>query len=121
MPKILVADDDAAIRALLTDLLKGEGYEVIEARTGAEVLAIVDKPEKPDLVLMDVRMPEMAGLDVLRRMRDAGIGVGVIMMTAYGSSGLAIQSIQLGAYDYLQKPFDVDEVLVILERYDWPG
>jgi two-component system, NtrC family, response regulator AtoC len=117
MPKILVADDDGAIRALLTDLLKGEGYEVIEARTGAEVLALVNKPEKPDLVLMDVRMPEMTGMDVLRRMRDSKVGVGALVMTAYGSSNLAIQSIQLGAYDYVQKPFDLDEVLVAVRRY----
>jgi two-component system response regulator AtoC len=117
MPRILVADDDAAIRALLTDLLKGEGYEVVEARTGAEVLTIVNKPEKPDLVLMDVRMPEMTGMDVLRRMRDSKVGVGALVMTAYGSSNLAIQSIQLGAYDYVQKPFDLDEVLVAVRRY----
>ena len=117
MPRILVADDDAAIRALLTDLLKGEGYEVVEARTGAEVLSIVNKPDKPDLVLMDVRMPEMTGMDVLRRMRDSKVGVGALVMTAYGSSNLAIQSIQLGAYDYVQKPFDLDEVLVAVRRY----
>ena len=117
MPKILVADDDAAIRTLLQDLLKGEGYEVVEARTGAEVLAAVTKPEKPDLVLMDVRMPEMTGMDVLRRMRDSKVGVGALVMTAYGSSNLAIQSIQLGAYDYVQKPFDLDEVLVAVRRY----
>jgi two-component system response regulator AtoC len=117
MPKILVADDDAAIRALLTDLLKGEGYDVVEARTGAEVLAAVNRSEKPDLVLMDVRMPEMTGMDVLRRMRDSKVGVGALVMTAYGSSNLAIQSIQLGAYDYVQKPFDLDEVLVAVRRY----
>jgi two-component system response regulator AtoC len=117
MSRILVADDDAAIRALLTDLLKGEGYEVSEARTGAEVLAAVNKPTKPDLILMDVRMPEMSGMDVLRRMRDTKVGVGALVMTAYGSSNLAIQSIQLGAYDYITKPFDLDEVLVPVRRY----
>src|SRR5215212_1519171 len=117
MSRILVADDDAAIRALLSDLLKGEGYEVVEARTGAEVLTIVNRPEKPDLVLMDVRMPEMTGMDVLRRMRDSKVAVGALVMTAYGSSNLAIQSIQLGAYDYVQKPFDLDEVLVAVRRY----
>jgi two-component system response regulator AtoC len=117
MPKILVADDDAAIRALLTDLLKGEGYDVVEARTGTEVLGIVGKADKPDLVLMDVRMPEMSGIDVLRRMRDAKSGVGALVMTAYGTSNLAIQSIQLGAYDYITKPFDLDEVLVPVRRY----
>src|SRR4029450_6514139 len=107
----------AAIRALLTDLLKGEGYDVVEARTGTEVLGIVGKADKPDLVLMDVRMPEMSGIDVLRRMRDSKVGVGALVMTAYGSSNLAIQSIQLGAYDYVQKPFDLDEVLVAVRRY----
>ena len=117
MPKILVADDDASIRTLLTDLLKGEGYEVAEARSGTEVLAAVNKSEKPDLVLMDVRMPEMTGMDVLKRMRDAKTGVGALVMTAYGTSNLAIQSIQLGAHDYITKPFDLDEVLHAVQRY----
>jgi two-component system response regulator AtoC len=117
LPKILVADDDASIRTLLTDLLKGEGYDVAEARSGTEVLAAVNKPEKPDLVLMDVRMPEMTGMDVLKRMRDSKTGVGVLVMTAYGTSNLAIQSIQLGAHDYITKPFDLDEVLHAVQRY----
>src|SRR5438105_2960883 len=90
LPKILVADDDASIRTLLTDLLKGEGYDVAEARSGTEVLATVNRAEKPDLILMDVRMPEMTGMDVLRRMRDSKTGVGVLVMTAYGTSNLAI-------------------------------
>ncbi|HZQ97613.1 MAG TPA: sigma-54 dependent transcriptional regulator [Chloroflexota bacterium] len=117
MPKILVADDDASIRTLLSDLLKGEGYDVSEAKSGAEVLAAVGRPDRPDLILMDVRMPEMTGMEVLRRLRDNKAGVGVLVMTAYGTSNLAIQSIQLGAYDYITKPFDLDEVLHAVRRY----
>jgi two-component system response regulator AtoC len=116
--KVLVADDDAAIRKLLVDLLSGEGYTVSEAKTGSEVLSVLNNTEKrPDLVLMDVRMPEMSGIDVLRRMKDQKTGVGVLVMTAYGTSNLAIQSIQLGAYDYITKPFDLEEVLVAVRRF----
>jgi two-component system response regulator AtoC len=118
VPKVLVADDDAAIRKLLVDLLGGEGYEVSEAKTGSEVLSALSAADRrPDLVLMDVRMPEMSGIDVLRRMRDQKTGVGVLVMTAYGTSNLAIQSIQLGAYDYITKPFDLEEVLVAVRRF----
>jgi two-component system response regulator AtoC len=116
--KVLVADDDAAIRKLLVDLLSGEGYQVSEAKTGSEVLSALNAADRrPDLVLMDVRMPEMSGIDVLRRMRDQKTGVGVLVMTAYGTSNLAIQSIQLGAYDYITKPFDLEEVLVAVRRF----
>ena len=118
MARVLVADDDAAIRKLLVDLLTGEGYEVSEAKTGNEVLQVVTRSEKkPDLILMDVRMPEMSGIDVLRRMREQKAGVGVLVVTAYGTSNLAIQSIQLGAYDYITKPFDLEEVLVAVRRF----
>jgi two-component system response regulator AtoC len=118
LARVLVADDDAAIRKLLVDLLTGEGYEVSEAKTGTEVLQVVNRSEKrPDLILMDVRMPEMSGIDVLRRMREQKAGVGVLVMTAYGTSNLAIQSIQLGAYDYITKPFDLEEVLVAVRRF----
>ncbi len=117
MPRILVADDNTEFRAVLTELLASEAYEVAEARTGKEVLTAVASATPPELVIMDLRMPEMSGMDALRRMQDDRIDVGVVMMTAFGTSNLAIQAIQLGAYDYITKPFDLAELLVVVRRY----
>ncbi len=116
---ILIADDDADIRAMLSDFLGSHGYRVIEAASGSAVLAACQNPEgpQPDLILMDMRMPELNGLEVLQRLRDLSSETGVVVMTAYGSSSNAIRAIQLGAYDYLTKPFDMEEVLATVRRY----
>jgi two-component system response regulator AtoC len=119
MERILVADDDAGIRGLLRDLLEDEGYEVTEAAKSGQVLAALkDAENAPDLVLMDVRMPDKSGIDVLRDVsEDAGRQLPFIIMTAYGSSSLAIEAMQLGAYDYITKPFDLEDVLLTIRRY----
>lgn len=114
---VLVADNDAASRQILTDLFQTKGYNVTEAKTGPEVLAAVVKPGKPNLVILDMQMPELSGFDVLRRMRDMDTGIGVIALTAHWTSNLAIQSVQLGAYDYFTKPFDPDEIATAATRY----
>jgi two-component system response regulator AtoC len=124
MQRILVADDDAAIRGVLRDLLEDEGFDVSEADDGVGVLRALGSTNgaRPDLVLMDVRMPDKSGLDVLR---EAGSGLGsaptkqlpVVIMTAFGTSNVAIEAIQLGAYDYITKPFDLDHVLVTIQRF----
>lgn len=122
MHRILVADDDAGIRSLLRDFLEDEGYEIAEAANGVEVLtALKDRSEaSPDLVLMDVRMPDKSGLDVLREAPETARRAGhlpIIVITGYGTSNVAIDAIQFGAYDYLVKPFDLDEVLNMVERF----
>ncbi|HEU4793152.1 MAG TPA: sigma-54 dependent transcriptional regulator [Nitrolancea sp.] len=119
MERILVADDDAAIRGLLRDFLEDEGYSVIEAAKSGQVLeALKDAGEAPDLVLMDVRMPDKSGIDVLRdASSEPGSQLPFIIMTAYGTSSLAIEAMQLGAYDYITKPFDLDDVLLTIRRY----
>ncbi len=124
MQRILVADDDAAIRGVLRDLLEDEGYEVTEAENGTRVIAAMAVPsgERPDLVLMDVRMPDKNGLDVLRDLGNAlktgeSLHLPFIIMTAFGSSNTAIEAIQLGAYDYITKPFDLDHVLLTVQRF----
>ncbi len=115
---ILVADDDQSIRAMLRDLLTGEGWEVREAKTGTEVLrAVADEDNQPDLVIMDVRMPQPDGLEVLRRMSDLDNPPGVIVMTGFGTSQIAIEAMKSGAYDYLTKPFAIDDVLLTIQRY----
>ena len=84
--RILIADDDAAIRTILVELLRGEGYEVLEAKSGNEVLRIVPV-EEPDLLLMDLRMPEQDGIQIMRRLATQDLPVNnIIMMTAFGTS-----------------------------------
>jgi two-component system response regulator AtoC len=119
MPRILVADDDAGIRTLLHELLEDEGYDVDEASNGSAVVAAFQKADAlPDLTIMDVKMPEMTGLDVLRKLSDkASRPLPVIVMTAFGSASIAIEAMQLGAYDYVTKPFDLDDVLLRVQRY----
>jgi two-component system, NtrC family, response regulator AtoC len=112
---VLVADDDEAIRELLTDFLADRGFEVDQAGDGRSVLKKLEK-NMPDALLLDNRMPDMDGLAVLKQMQNDGLDTPTIVMTAHGTSSIAIQSIQLGAYDYLTKPLDLDKVLVTLER-----
>jgi two-component system, NtrC family, response regulator AtoC len=120
MQTILVADDDAAIRQVLVDFLQEEGYEVHEAESGEGVLtSMSDSSTTPDLILMDVRMPDKSGLDVLKELKkkDAEQDLPVIMMTAFGGSRVAIDAMRLGAYDYITKPFDIEDVGQTLKRY----
>jgi two-component system, NtrC family, response regulator AtoC len=120
MQTILVADDDAAIRQVLVDFLQEEGYEVQEAESGEGVLtSMSDSATTPDLILMDVRMPDKSGLDVLKELKrkDADQDLPVIMMTAFGGSRVAIDAMRLGAYDYITKPFDIEDVGQTLKRY----
>ena len=122
MQRILVADDDAAIRSVLREFLEDEGYEVEEAAEGTQVLAVLagQNGAGPDLVLMDVRMPDRTGLDVLRELPSVTKTSGqlpIIIMTAFGTSNVAIDAMQLGAYDYITKPFNLDEVLVTIQRF----
>ena len=122
MQRILVADDDAAIRGVLREFLEDEGYDVDEAANGGHVLTALKggNGHRPDLVLMDVRMPDKTGLDVLREAPPPASGTGqlpIIIMTAFGTSNVAIEAIQLGAYDYITKPFNLDEVLVTVQRF----
>lgn len=120
MQKILIADDDAPIRSVLRDLLEDEGYLVEEVDSGQGVLDALKRPaaERPQLVMMDVRMPDKTGIDVLRESRtDGQVGQPVVVMTAYGTSNVAIEAMRLGAYDYITKPFDLDDVLLTIQRY----
>ncbi len=113
---ILVADDDAAIRSLLRDFLEEEGFQVTEATSGQEALESL-REGNHDLVLLDVRLPGMTGLDVLKQLREKEGEVPVILVTAFGSPNIAIQASSLGAYSYITKPFDLDDVLNNIQRF----
>ncbi len=111
MSKILVVDDQRIVCYSLQRFLQSEGYKVETATSGKEALSILDR-FRPDLVIMDVRMPEMDGLEVLKTIKASYPKIQVIMMTAYSTTEKAIEAIKLGAYDYLTKPFDNYELLM---------
>ena len=112
---VLVVDDEAEIRELLTDLLKEAGYKVRTATSGAEAVAEVGK-ELPDLVMMDVKLPDQDGIGVLRQLKREHSELEVIVMTAFSGSSTAIKAMENGAYDYVTKPFEIDDLLATLRR-----
>jgi two-component system response regulator AtoC len=114
-PLVLVADDDPAIRANLVLLLKSEGYAVREAADGDAASAALADPTVA-AALLDLKMPKRDGLAVLREHADRLDEVPVVVVTAFGGGAAAIEAMRLGAYDYLTKPFDLDEVLFTLRR-----
>ncbi|HLG69598.1 MAG TPA: sigma-54 dependent transcriptional regulator [Chloroflexota bacterium] len=116
--RVLVGDDDAAIRQLLKTFLEGEGFDVLEASSGSQILekATAGK-QPPELILMDLRMPDGNGMEVLQKIKADHSDVGAIIMTAYGTANTAIQAIQMGAFDYVTKPFELDDVLLTIRRY----
>ena len=105
--RILVVDDEAAVREVLTEYFATEGYAVEAAGSGVEALTAV-RGGRADLVLLDVRMPGLDGVQVLRRIRELDEHVAVIMVTANEDVSLARETLKLGAFDYVAKPFDFD-------------
>ncbi|MBI3325941.1 MAG: response regulator [Nitrospinae bacterium] len=123
--KILVADDEAEICDLLREFLMGKGYEVITVVSGEEAL-VKARQERPDAILLDVRMPDMSGLDVLRAIRAMGKAVYVVMVTALDDKAIRQEALRLGADDYVTKPFrlrDLEARLASRSRADqaWAG
>ncbi|MBX0330139.1 sigma-54 dependent transcriptional regulator [Oscillochloris sp. ZM17-4] len=113
---ILIADDEAPIREMLQDILEQEGARTILAGTGSEALAALSAEIQPDVAILDVRMPPPDGLAVLQQIRSKGIDLPVLIITAQDSSTMTIEAMQRGAYDYLAKPFDTDEILHTVQR-----
>jgi two-component system nitrogen regulation response regulator GlnG len=113
--RVLIADDEDSLRWVLEKGLRQAGYEVTAVRDGDEALRVfADAPF--DLVFLDIRMPGTDGLTVLAKLRELTPDANVVVMTAHGTMDTAIQAMQRGAYDYLAKPFDLDEVLLLAER-----
>jgi len=115
MKKALVVDDTKNIRALLTTCLEINDYEVTTAKNGHEAIEILNT-EKFDLVFLDIKMPEISGTSVLKKMREMGIDIPVIIMTAYATIKNAIECTKLGAVAYLQKPFTAEKVKLVLNE-----
>jgi len=114
-PKVLIVDDETAILDTLRILLRREGFDVSTAASGQQGLAAL--PEvRPDIVLSDIRMPGVSGIEILNAARELDPNIPVILMTAQASLHSAIQAVNQGAFHYIQKPFSNDEMLVILRR-----
>jgi two-component system response regulator PilR (NtrC family) len=113
--KILVADDEKSMRELLDIMLKKEGYKITLASNGEEVMKLIEK-DIFDLALVDIRMPRQDGISVLKRIKAVSPETIVIMMTAYASADTAIKAMKEGAYDYITKPFKIDEIKIIIQN-----
>jgi two-component system response regulator AtoC len=113
--KVLIIDDDAGLRKSLGLILTDAGYEVVQAEDGEAGLAVA-KEESPALILCDVRMPKVGGIEFVETYRDSGGTALVMVMTAYGSLDLAMEAMKKGAYDYIPKPFGADEVLLTVRK-----
>ena len=109
--KILIVDDERLIRQSLEKALAGQGYAVFSAENGKTALHLLEE-ESPDLVLLDLKLPDINGIEVLKRLRELDKNLPVLLITAYGSIDTAIQAIRLGAYDYITKPFDLEAILL---------
>src|SRR6185295_3123916 len=116
MPKhVLVVDDEASIRSSLTGALRDEGYRVSTAASGREALEAM-KSEKPDVVLLDIWMPEMDGLETLKQIKSATPEISVLMMSGHGNIETAVKATKLGAFDFIEKPLSLERLLVLLQN-----
>jgi two-component system, NtrC family, response regulator AtoC len=113
MPRVLLVDDEPSVLFALNELVRERGWEPLLARSGPEALGLV---ERADAVVTDFSMPEMDGMEVLRAVHERDDSLPVILLTAHGSERLAVRAIRSGAYEYVTKPFDVDELAMALER-----
>ncbi|MDH4162673.1 MAG: sigma-54 dependent transcriptional regulator [Nitrospirota bacterium] len=113
--KILVIDDEKLIRWTLEQHLVREGYEVVTADSAEKGLQLINE-EAPDLLLLDNRLPEMTGLELLEKLNVPERGIMVIMITAYGLVETAVKAMKLGAYDYISKPFNLEEITFVIRK-----
>ncbi len=113
--RVLVVDDETAARSALSELLRDEGYEVQSAADGYKALGRIEQ-WRPEVVITDVKMPALGGIELMAKLREQHPDIAVIVMTAFGSVEGAVEAIQLGADDYLGKPIDLPHLLQLLER-----
>ncbi|MBC8078898.1 MAG: response regulator [Gorillibacterium sp.] len=114
--KLLIVDDQNGIRVLLVEVFSSEGYQTFQAANGKLALEIV-RAESPDLVLLDMKIPGMDGLDILKHIKQIDPAMKVIMMTAYGELDMIKEASDLGALMHFTKPFDIDELRQAVNHY----
>ncbi len=115
MPKVLIVDDDLIIRQMLETFLQNQGMEVISATDGKAALTILEK-EKFDIILTDLMMPNMSGIELMQEASSKGINPPFIIMTAFGTIQTAVEAMRIGAFDYITKPFNLNELIIIINR-----
>ena len=113
--KILIIDDERSIRNSLKEILADEGYDVDVAENGAQGCAMVDK-EKYSVIFCDIKMPEMDGMEVLDRLSQMGVDSAVIMISGHGDIDTAVECIKKGAFDFIQKPLDLNRILITIKN-----
>ena len=111
MNLILVVDDEKSLREFLTIMLENEGYEVVSADSGQKAVALIEK-NVFDLVITDIRMRQSNGIDVLKAVKQVSPQTRVVMMTAYASAETVVEAMKIGAYDYISRPFKVDDLQI---------
>ena len=112
---ICIVDDEPGILKTLSELLEDEGYQVTSAKNGADALDVI-RQDPPDLVFLDIWMPDLDGLEVLKRVRHQFPNMMVIVMSGHGSIETAVQATKLGAYDYLEKPLDSEKITILVRN-----
>src|SRR5512137_122178 len=113
--RLLVVDDEHLIRWSLEQNLRKQGYDVLTAGSGEDALKIA-REESPDLVMLDIQLPGISGLEVLEKIKEFDEDIIVIMVTAHGGLETAVNAMRLGAYDYLHKPFNLDELAIVIRK-----
>lgn len=113
--KILIVDDERSIRNSLKEILSDEGYDVDVAENGVSACSMVEK-EKYDVIFCDIKMPEMDGVETLTRLTDMGIDSAVVMISGHGDIGTAVECIKKGAFDFIQKPLDLNRILITIKN-----
>ncbi|WHY00597.1 response regulator [Neobacillus sp. DY30] len=114
--KILIVDDQFGIRILLNEVFSKEGYQTFQAANGIQALDIVTKHD-PDLVLLDMKIPGMDGIEILKRMKVIDPDIRVIIMTAYGELDMIQEARDLGAITHFAKPFDIDDIRAAVRKH----
>ncbi|WP_027417289.1 sigma-54-dependent transcriptional regulator [Aneurinibacillus terranovensis] len=114
-PKILIVDDDTDICFLIATAIKSDEINILTAHSGQDALTIFIK-DQPDLVLLDIQLPEMNGIEILKRIKDRCPDCQVIMVTAYATIETAVQAMKIGALDYICKPFKLPELRVTVQQ-----
>ncbi len=114
--KVLIVDDQFGIRILLNEVLHKEGYQTFQAANGVQALEILNT-KSPDLVLLDMKIPGMDGIEILKRMKAVEPDIRVIIMTAYGELDMIQEAKDLGALTHFAKPFDIDDIRKAVAKY----
>ena len=114
--KLLIVDDDYAIRSFLEEALKDAGYNIEKADNGLAALKILEN-KKIDLIISDLKMPEIDGLQLLSKVKEKHQDTGLLLMSAYGTVEDAVQAMKIGAFDFVTKPFSITEIETRVKRF----